>query len=389
MAGLGAAAQFGKIAVSLDAFRELYPVGEVRLGFLISSVGTAGLLFGVVGGIFISGFGIRKAMVTGLVGAALISAVQSMLMPYPVLIALRILEGATHLLIVVSGPILMARHSADHVRSAVMTLWSTFFGVSYMLIALIAPVIVDGFGAAGLLISHAGYMGALAVLLFLALPNPISSGVGSSNLKAAQGRFALLPVLRLHLSIYASPVTSAAALGFVFYTAIYISLLTYLPGFVDEARRSPMAASLPLVSIVVSLVIGIQLLRHFSPVRAVQIGYAVTGALALPLLTTVGNDTAFITSCLLLIGATGIIPGASFAALADLNRSDEGRAHGAGAVAQMGNVGTTCGPPLTAAIVSVSGVIGAVVFVCLCCCLGIVVHAVLERRRALYLPSKD
>ena len=47
-AGLGAAAQFGKIAISLDEFRTIYSVGEIGLGFLISCVGLVGLV-GLVG----------------------------------------------------------------------------------------------------------------------------------------------------------------------------------------------------------------------------------------------------------------------------------------------------------------------------------------------------
>ena len=385
MAGLGAAGQFGKIAISLDAFRDLYPVGEVALGFLISCVGLVGLTLGVLGGILITRFGIRRAFVTGLVLASILSALQALLPPYPIMIALRILEGATHLSIVIAGPILMARHSSDAARPAVMTLWSSFFGLSFMLIALLAPPILRAGGLPSLMLAHALYMLLLALALWRILPAPIV--VNKSAQKDVPLTFKSL--LRLHLSIYHSPVTSAAALGFVWYTATYISVLTYLPSFVAHSYQTGLSASLPLASILTSLTLGIVLLRYVSPVRAVQIGYALSALAALPLLFFYGNDAAFVLACLLLMGATGFVPGASFATLAALNITDEGRAHATGALAQMGNVGTTCGPPLLAAIVTSFRLSGTVVFVVVLSLFGILVHAVLSRRRSALVAQID
>ncbi|MBT5821716.1 MAG: MFS transporter [Rhodobacteraceae bacterium] len=150
---MGAAAQFGKIAVSLDEFRTIYSVGEVGLGFLISCVGLVGLVFGVAGGILIPLIGIRRAFVWGMFGAAMLSALQAVHLQYFALIVLRILEGASHLLIVVAGPILMARHSSVAARGAVMTLWSSFFGLSYMLVALIAPALLTLGGTSALFVA--------------------------------------------------------------------------------------------------------------------------------------------------------------------------------------------------------------------------------------------
>lgn len=377
LAGLGAAAQFGKVAISLESFRAVYDVGEVALGFLISCVGFVGLTLGVFGGILITRAGIRRAFVIGLVLAAGLSALQALLPPFPVMIALRILEGATHLAIVIAGPILMARHSSDNARPAVMTLWSSFFGLSFMLIALIAPPLLRAGGLPLLMLAHTGYMLLIAIALWRILPAP--TAVQAAPVQEVS--FDLRSMLRLHVSIYRSPFTSAAALGFVWYTATYIAVLAYLPGFVSESHRTGLAASLPLASIVTSLTLGIVLLRFVPAVRAVQIGYILTALAALPLLITHGNDATFIIACLFLLAATGFVPGASFATLAALNTSDEARAHATGALAQMGNVGTTCGPPVLAAIILQAGLFGAVVFVIFLSLCGAAVHAILARRR--------
>lgn len=377
MAGLGAAAQFGKIAVSLDSFRALYGVSEVALGFLISCVGSVGLVFGVVAGILITRVGIRRAFVFGLIFAGVLSAAQAALPSYPVMILLRVMEGSTHLAIVVAGPILMARHSSDTARSAVMTLWSSFFGLSYMVVALIMPGLLALGGLPLMLLAHGGYMIALALALWWILPAPVKPHTSAvKDLPLTLGN-----ILSLHVSIYRSPFTNAAALGFVWYTATYIAVLTYLPGFVSEEARTGLSASLPLASIITSLTLGIGLLQVVKPVKAVQLGYFLCVFAAIPLLFTYGEDAAFVLACLLLLAATGFVPGASFAALASLNPTDEGRAHATGAVAQMGNVGTTCGPPILAAITLSAGVLGTVIFVIVLSLFGIATHSIMARRR--------
>ncbi|MEP5155413.1 MFS transporter, partial [Planktotalea sp.] len=201
MAGLGAAAQFGKIAVALNSFRDLYDVNEVALGFLISCVGSVGLVLGVVGGILITRVGIRRAFVVGLVFAGILSALQAFLPSYPIMILLRILEGATHLAIVVAGPILMARHSSDRARGAVMTLWSSFFGLSYMIVALLIPPLITFGGLAAVLLAHGAYMIVIALALWLILPAPAQPTAQPTAQTLSDVPLTLCAILKLHVSI--------------------------------------------------------------------------------------------------------------------------------------------------------------------------------------------
>jgi len=393
LAGLGAAAQFGKISVALAEFRALYPVGEVALGLLISCVGTVGLLFGVIGGALLARIGIRRAMVLGLVSAAVLSAMQALLPPFEVMIALRLLEGASHLAIVIAGPILMARHSSDAARPAVMTLWSAFFGVSYMLIALIAPLLIQTVALGGYLLAHSGWMIVLAALLHIALPPPAPKPAGRAR-DAGPGpdhpSIDLSPRawIGLHVRIYRSPWLSAAALGFVCYTVLYIALLTYLPEFAARSSRSSLSAAMSFVSILTSLTFGIWLLTKLPSVRAVQVGFAITAVTALGLVP-LHETAAFGFAAIAVMGATGFIPGASFAALTDLTQTDEDRSLATGALAQMGNVGTTSGPPLLAAIVSFSGLEGLLMFILVFCAAGIGLHTHLIARRTAIMAAKD
>ena len=66
-AGLGAAAQFGKISILYEDLRASYGGnGEVALGLVVSIVGMVGLIFGTTAGLLVARIGPRRAIVTAL-----------------------------------------------------------------------------------------------------------------------------------------------------------------------------------------------------------------------------------------------------------------------------------------------------------------------------------
>jgi MFS transporter, DHA1 family, inner membrane transport protein len=138
---------------------------------------------------------------------------------------------------------------------------------------------------------------------------------------------------------------------------------------------------MPLVSIIVSLILGVWLLGHFTAVRVVQSGFAATIIAAIGLYAIWGNgllETLF--SCLLSAGM-GIAQGASFAAIPQLNPAPQDRALAAGAIAQLGNRGTTTGTPMLALILTHSGITGMALFLICFSALGIALHHWQARRR--------
>ena len=155
---LGAAAQFGKFAVMLDRVAASYPLQSApMIGLAVSSVGFAGLVLGTTAGLFASGLGYRRVMVVALIAGSALSFAQSLGPSFPLLLALRGLEGFAHLAIVVAAPVLTAQVASPRFQAAAMTLYSSFFSVSFMVLGFIGPGVVDRFGVAGLLQGHAGY----------------------------------------------------------------------------------------------------------------------------------------------------------------------------------------------------------------------------------------
>ena len=366
-AGLGAAAQFGKISILYQDLRQIYGgQGDVALGLVVSIVGMVGLIFGTTAGLLVARVGPRRAIVAALAAGAGMSALQALQPAYALMLASRIVEGASHLAIVVVGPTMIAALAPEAKRPLAMTLWSSFFGVTYTALALIGPIATP----TGLFLGHAGYMALLAAVLALTLPpDPKQDPTPLGNL------------LRQHVEIYASPRLAAPAMGFCCYTFLYVAVLTLLPPETPMTHRAVIAAGMPLVSITVSLSLGVQLLRHVSAVRIVQLGYAVAMPGFLILWAFWGNGVGMVAGGFLLSAALGIVQGASFASIPELNASPEDRARAAGAVAQLGNLGTTTGTPVLAALLASAGPMGLALAAVVLCGLGIAIHALQQVRR--------
>ncbi|MBL8561257.1 MAG: MFS transporter [Gemmobacter sp.] len=372
-AGLGAAAQFGKISIIFAQAGAIYPLaGPLALGLLVSIVGFPGLIFGTTAGLMVRGLGWRRVLVVALSLGAAVSAVQALFPPMPVMLALRVLEGFSHLAVVVAAPVLIAQVAPVARQGLAMTLWSTFFAVTYTLLAVLAPPLVNAAGPGALLLAHALWMAGFALLLARMLPR---------DAPATWPRLSLPALARDHRAIYASPRVAAPAMGFVCYTMTYVALLTLLPPLSGPVLQGLLATLLPLVSIAVSLLLGVWLLGRIGAVGTVVLGFvaALIGAAGLAL--GWGSLVPQLAASLWIGGALGLVQGASFAAIPALNPGPGERAQAAGAIAQLGNLGTTLGTPLLGALIADQGALAVPVFVSLFAVLGIALHLLQAARR--------
>ncbi len=372
LAGLGAAAQFAKVSMAYDLLALRYAdQGPLAMAWMVSVVGLVGLVFGTTAGLIVARTGPRRAVVAGLVLGAVVSAVQALLPAYPVMMGLRVLEGVSHLAIVVVGPTAIAAVAGGRHLGLAMTLWSTFFGLTYAVLAVLAPPVLAAGGVAGLFGGHAVWMGASALMLGRLLPPDPAPPPRASGGLIAQ-----------HVAIYASPHVAAPALGFVFYTAVYVAMLTLLPPLLPEGLRLAVATGMPLVSIALSLTFGVWALRHVSAVTLVIGGFALAALGAMIFWVGLGQGAVMAVGALVMMGALGLVQGASFAAIPALNPATEDRARASGAIAQLGNVGTTTGTPLLAWMLAGMGPAGIAAFALPLCAGGIGMHLWLAGRRA-------
>lgn len=368
-AGLGAAAQYGKVSVIFDLLPGVYPEAGASLGFLVSLVGFVGIVFGVAAGLMVARIRYRRALLGALWMGAAVSAVQALLPPLPWMLAVRVLEGVSHLAIVVAAPTLIAQLCAPKDRGLALTLWGTFFGVAFTFLAWGGRPLAIWAGVPALFAAHAAYMTFFAIYLSARLRQIPSEGVVPA--------FSWGQILRDHVTIYCSPHIAAPAAGWLFYTFSFVSVLTVLPPFLDPSYRGLIMGAMPLMSIIVSMTLGVLLLRFSSAVRVVELGFGLSLLAMIWLWASPGGPFA----CLALAGAMGLIQGASFAAVPQLNGTPATQAQANGALAQMGNVGNTIGTPIMAAALMGFGYVALPVLVGLVFGGGLVVHLWLGHRR--------
>ncbi len=344
LAGLFAAAQFGKLTLTLELAVLAY--GGIA-SLLVSSVGLVGIVFGAVAGGHIARFGLRRALLMAVGGGAVLSLIQSILPAAPIMLGLRILEGFSHLAIVIAAPTLMAGLSSDRDRPVVMGIWASFFGVALALMAGLLPLVLSFGGLPAVFQVHGFGMAVVAVALWRWVP------------EQPRSTKPVAPFVTEHLQIYTDPRSAIAGAGFVFYTVLYIALVAVLPGALDLPLESLVV--LPLISLVGTFGAGF-LARHFAPPLISIVGFGLTAG-AMILLQSMPN---FVNASMLFFAA-GLIPGGCFATIPYFNHTLADRARATGAIAQCGNVGTSTGTPIfVAALVwgNLPAVAGVAVLFC-------------------------
>ena len=374
LAGLGAAAQFAKIVLVLPELAQMYPSAGVTLGLLVSSVSFVGAFLGLFAGSLAVKIGFQKLLIVGLALGSLVSLLQSIGLPISLLLASRVIEGFAHLAIVVAAPTLIALHSSDQMRSAAMTLWGSFFGVSIALTAWLGLPIVAKYGVNTLFFTHGVLMALTLLLIIWVVPAQKTEAA-----KGVIGPLNLSSIVQLHKQAWSSPTISAPATGWLFYTFTFVALLTVIPSLAPPEDRNLIATALPLASILTSMTLGVLLLQWLSAVVVVQMG--LVAAIFASLLVLFASGSAW--PAVILFGALGLTQGASFAAVPQLNPSSEHQALANGTLAQAGNLGNSLGTPIVLLALAVGGLKTVIFLVILCYLVAISAHSILAKRRKI------
>jgi len=376
LAGLGAAAQFAKIAVPFPLVRDLYPEAGSELGWLLSIISFVGVLFGMTAGVIISRLGSYRLLLLALLFGMALSFWQAMLPGLSLMLVSRVIEGASHLIIVVAAPTLIAQVCADRYRGLAMTLWSTFFGVSFAVVAWIGLPFATAYGLSGLFVTHGLFLAVVAGLLVL------SMGTFAERPPANDMPFGIMRIWRQHIAAYRSPSISAPGIGWLFYTLTFVALIAILPDMLPEESRRHVTGLMPLASIAVALLVVAPLLAVVSATTIVMAGFIL--AIAVLAFLTAGMSPPL--ASILLFAVLGLVQGASFAAVPELNDSIEAQALSNGAIAQLGNLGNCLGTPMFLLTLGSFGLTGLLIAVMAVYVIGCIAHAILAylRQRKRY-----
>ncbi|WP_323119238.1 MFS transporter [Burkholderia alba] len=350
--GIGAAMQFAKISVSLDPLGAHYGISLAATSLLLSIIGTVGAALGATAGVLVRRWDYRRSLQVALTMGGVISLVQAELPPLPVFFLSRLLEGVSQLIIVIVAPILMHVFSAPRHRAIAMGLWGTFFGVAYALAECLAAPIMARDGVQGVLAAHGALLLVFAAAVLLMIPPDTARGEAVAHPE----RFSLRGFAAQHVDMYARRATALPGILFFFHTCMFIALLTFVPRMTGGAH-DPLSFVMPLFGVIGTLAAGVLAQYAIRPVRLTALCFASVAAAAGGAYWVAGSSGER-AAALGLLCMSGLVQGAVFTMVPYLAHDPRDQAYSHGAIAQLGNLGATLGPPVIAAGYAAYGALG-------------------------------
>lgn len=364
LAGITAAMQFAKFSISYDALLAHYQAGPSWTGAVISVVGIVGLIFGATAGVVAGRMGYLNVLIGALMIGSGLSFLESLLPSFQWMLLLRVLEGLSQLGVVVAAPTMIARLSAPQHRSITMGIWGTFFGVAFALMGLFGTQILQHFGLHGLLVAHGCAIGLMAFILYWRL-------VRHKHLYENQALLSTLGFFAQLRDMYRTPRTVLPALVFLFYTSMLVSLLTYIPGLIEDTElRSILRVSLPLTSTAGTFLAGALSQYVMRPQRVALLAFCTIAFAAILAHIFTPYPVLFGFAVSLMVLAAGMVPGAALSMIPLVTRNADEQAKGYGLIAQLGNLGATMGPPSFATMIALMNTEGMLVLVLGLCVMG-------------------
>jgi len=366
LCGVFAAMQFSKIAFVFADLQATYAITPAQTGLLLSVVGMVGLVLGVTVGLFAPAIGYRRLLLTGLGLGAVLAFLQAQMPPYPLFLLTRVLEGASHLAVVVAAPTLISMNCPPGHRSLAMGLWGTFVGVAFALTAAAGSWVVARFQVNGLLLWHALAMTCMFIIALVVMRGNTEIETEAPHPRRWP-RLTSLP--RHHLTTYSQWVTALPGTCFFFYTVMAISLLAFLPPLGGQ-HKAWLAIVLPLVNISGTFSAGWLAQYAVASTLLVRIAFASVGLGGAGLWLCYALGTGLAPAAVVLAYLVGLAGGSALALIPNLSHDPSTQARSNGAIAQMGNLGSTLGPPLFAYLIAAAGTPGLAVPVILFALMG-------------------
>lgn len=334
--GVVAGLQLAKISVAFDGLQAHYGVSAASLGGVLSAMGAVGIFAGVGMGLLAPRWGLVRVLVAGLALGAMVSALQAALLPLSWLMATRVVEGLSHLAVVVSAPTLMVQSSAPGHRALVMGAWGTFVAVAYAAAGALAPRVLP-LGLPLWLAGHAALMALAAVSVAWAMRGALSPS--HPPLRPWRGLW------QEHRALYTRLESVLPALCFFCYTSMALAFLTFFP-LAAGVDRVWVAVALPLCGVAGTVLAGVAAQRGGQPLRQLQWAFGGMAVVAGLLVWRWLAGGAVAPWALLLMAGAGLAAGSALALVPSLNHDSAHQAQANGAVAQWGNVGAACAGPV-------------------------------------------
>jgi len=385
LAGVIAAAHYGKAPSALPEIRSQIPIGLIVGGWIMSVFSLTGMAFGIAAGTFADRLGARRLAMAGLATLSLGSLIGGMADSGEVLLLSRIIEGIGFIAVAVAAPVLIVRASSRHDLQLSLGIWSTYMPAGMALAMVFTPILVAMTGWRLLWVGIS-----LFTLLWLLLLWLEGHHERRTQQPAAPPEHSLLENIQLTLS---APGPWLLSLSFGLYTLQWISLMAWLPSFMVEERGLSLQTTGLLTALVVAvnipgnLTVG-WLLRHGLPRwSTLLISGAGMGLTVLGIFHEGFSDSTRLLLCLLFSYFGGMTPGAALSGAPAVSptRGQIGTVNGM--MVQGSHLGQLLGPPALAALATYAGGWQETRWLMLAGAAGIVMMALLFRRLQLAEPG--
>ncbi|MEP3296770.1 MAG: MFS transporter [Aliiglaciecola sp.] len=388
--GVAAAVQVSKMTLTLKPLSEYYGVPESSVGVLISAIGLLAVALGAVVTALPALLGITRTLFSCCILAIGCSMLQYTLPSFGLMLAARIVEGLSHLGIVIVAPTLMSLIVTKKMRGLVMLLWGTFYGVAFALTSWLGAPLLERYGQSSIFLTHACFTAVVTLALFAYLPRKTDAPYGaqpSTNIEGAiclrfesiRFRQSIQWYCRQHTSTYVPANIRTPAVGWFFYTPTFVSIIAVLSSYATSENLL-IVGFLPLASVFTSVFVVAVLVTKLPAIRISKIGFCMAAALCCLLILQSENMLLLAA----LFGVLGIIQGASYASIPQLNYAPTNQILAHGAMTQLGNLGNLVGVPLLILIESYWGIQG--LFLAVATCYGIA--AILLGRSQIKIPDE-
>lgn len=342
-AGLLAACQVGKAAVSVPQLRADLGLGLAEASWVVGAYGALGAAAGLVAGALVARLSPRAALVGGLASIAFGSVSGAFTETLAQLLAARVVEGAGFLGVVIAAPALLNRVAAPRDRNTCFAAWGTYMPLGTALMMMAGPAVM-GSGWRLLWIVNGGLAAIYAVVILATLPRPQRPAFGEQ-------RAGLLPSLA---GVLGAPGPILLALAFGIYTLQYFAMTTLFPTLLVERMglTVPDAGRLSALVVLANAAGNVAaggLMRLGVPLWATAgAGFAAIGLFSLGVFSNL--PTAWI--CLFAaasLAVSGTIPASIFAATPALAPAPYLVPITLGLIMQASNLGQLLGPAALAA----------------------------------------
>lgn len=259
VAGVSAALHVWKLPPALPILQESLALTLTQAGWLMAVFQLAGMLFGLLFGLFVQRLGVKQSIVLGLIllsSASLLGALMHNLIG---LLFFRIIEGFALLLVSMSAPSLIRQLAPQGRLNFLLALWSAYFPVASMLSLLFGSIILQYIPWTGLWFGAGGLSLCMAVVLWIQL-----SSVQLPAEIASQPWHTTKHLIKTTLRLKAPWLLS---ISFALYSSQWMGVVSFLPVIYHEA-----GASAALIGILSASIAGLNIFGNLLAGRLLQQG---------------------------------------------------------------------------------------------------------------------